>query len=93
MLKITVLSLILSATVMFAQEKKQLPGNPVVIESREVTKDQLRRQGSSMVQCEDMKKLMEQVRKHRATCETCKTNLPPIGPRGEGRRQGPPRNN
>ena len=56
------------------------------------------RHGPPVVQCEEMKKLMKAVRDHRATCEICKTNLPPRGqfgprdgkgPRGRGP-QGPP---
>lgn len=96
MFKSTVLALMLTATITVAQERKPLPGNPVVIDPKGAVTDQPRRQGPTMVQCEDLKKLMEQVRNHRATCESCKTNLPPrgpMGPRGEGRRQGPPRNN
>ena len=38
------------------------------------------------IQCEEMKKLMEQVRTHRSVCETCKTNL---SQRGFGQGPGP----
>ena len=63
--------------------------------AQEAPKDQPRRQGPPVVQCEDMKKLMKAVQDHRAACETCKTNLPPrgqFGPRngqGQGQRRGP----
>lgn len=61
-----------------------------------------RRGPPPQVQCEEMKKLMKAVQDHRATCEVCKTNLPPrrgpFGPaqgrgpggRGPGPHQGPP---
>lgn len=56
-----------------------------------------RRQGPPpTVQCEEMKKLMKAVQDHRASCEVCKTNLPPRGPlgpgprgEGQGQRRGP----
>lgn len=78
MIKSIVLAILLTATVAVAQD---------------APKDQPRPQRPQVVQCEEMQKLMKQMREHRATCESCKTNLPPrrFGPgpaAGPGPRDG-----
>lgn len=57
--------------------------------AQEAPKGPQHRQGPPVVQCEEMKKLMKVVQDHRATCETCKTNLPPRGQFGPRDGKGP----
>lgn len=79
MFKSIILAAMLTATIAVAQDAPKQDPAP--------------RRGAPVVQCEEMKKLMKAVQDHRATCETCKTNLPPRGqfgpgPRGQGQGQG-----
>lgn len=59
--------------------------------AQEAPRNQPRREGPPIVQCEEMKKLMKAVQDHRAACEVCKTNLPPRGQFGPRDGKGPQR--
>jgi len=54
--------------------------------AQEAPKGPPHRQGPPVVQCEGMKKVMQE---HRATCENCKKNLPPRGQNGKRDGKGP----